>query len=147
MVYLDLDTVAWKPDQFGVREDEALSIEKLDAFSTSSESWVVEGCYSGLISHLASLATEMVFLNPGVEACIANCRARPWEPHKYDSKEAQDKNLAYLLDWVREYAARDDEFSLKAHRDVFDAFLKTKWELRSNEEAGDFRNGLLRNFE
>lgn len=143
MSYLDLDTVAWKSDQPGVREDEVVSIEKLDAFSNASESWVAEGCYSGLISHLLPLATEIVFLNPGVDGCIANCRSRPWEAHKYASKEEQDKNLEMLIEWVRDYETRTDEFSLEAHRALFAAFSGPKFELKSNEEAMTFRNRFL----
>ena len=139
MMYLDLDTVAWKPDQPGVREDEAVSKETLDTFAGSSENWVAEGCYSGLVSYLVPMATEMVFLNPGVKVCVENCRARPWEAHKYASKEEQDKNLEMLIDWVRDYEVRTDEFSLAAHRSLFDSFEGKKHELRSNNEAEAFR--------
>ncbi len=73
-------------------------------------------------------ASELRFLNPGVDACVANCRARPWGPHKYPSKEEQDARLDFLLDWVREYATRADEYSLAAHRRLYDAFGGTKRE-------------------
>ena len=61
---------------------------------------MIEGCYGDLIAAVLPRTTRLVFLNPGVDACIANCRARPWEPHKYASKEAQDANLAMLIGWV-----------------------------------------------
>lgn len=51
---------------------------------------------------------ELIFLNPGVEACVRHCRARPWESHKYPTRDAQDANLAMLIDWVRSYPSRDD---------------------------------------
>ena len=35
---------------------------------------------------------------------IPSLAARPWEPHKYPSKEAQDANLALLIGWIREAA-------------------------------------------
>lgn len=78
---------------------------------------------------ILSTATEVRFPNPGVEACIANCRARPWEPEKYPSKEDQDAKLAFLIDWVREYETREDEYSLKSHRALFDRFRGAKREI------------------
>lgn len=77
----------------------------------------------------------MIFLNPGIEACAENCATRHWEPHKYPSKEAQDANLRMLIEWVREYQTRDDEFSLKEHRKLFDGHKGKKVEYKSNEEA------------
>lgn len=74
-------------------------------------------------------------MNPGVDVCIENCTSRPWEPHKYESKEEQDKRLEPLLDWVRDYESRTDEFSLSAHRELFDRFEGKKIEVLSNEEA------------
>ncbi|MFT4639877.1 MAG: hypothetical protein ACI8T1_003202 [Verrucomicrobiales bacterium] len=72
----------------------------IDAILARHSEWVIEGCYASLISHAAISATHMVFLNPGTFACIAHCQARPWERDKYPSKEAHDKNLAFLIDWV-----------------------------------------------
>jgi hypothetical protein len=77
-------------------------------------------------------------LNPGVEGCIANARERPWEPHKYASKEAQDANLEMLIGWIRDYVARTDVFSLAAHRALFDSFGGDKVELSSREAIARF---------
>jgi hypothetical protein len=75
-----------------------------------------------------------VFLNPGIEACVANARRRPWEPHKYASKEKQDANLDMLIGWIREYETRSDEtFSRSTHRALFDSFAGDKIELTSRE--------------
>jgi len=74
-------------------------------------------------------------LNPGVDACIRNASARPWEPHKYATREAQDANLPMLIDWIRAYATRTDEFSLAAHRALFDAYAGAKRELTSLADA------------
>lgn len=133
--HLDLDTIAWKADQPGVRAPFEESKNALMRFIDESESWVIEGCYSNLLKEAARHSTEMIFLNPGIEACVENCKARPWEPHKYPTKEAQDDNLKMLLDWVREYETRDDEFSLRAHRELFDEHKGKKVEYNSNEEA------------
>ncbi|MBK1876258.1 hypothetical protein [Pelagicoccus mobilis] len=135
VAHLDLDTVAWKPSQPGVRETLHTSFEAIDSFTDAHSSWVIEGCYSTLLDYAADEANEMIFLNPGITACQENCRSRPWESHKYESKEAQDKNLSMLLDWVAEYETRDDEFSLQQHQMLFEAFDGTKFELTSNAQA------------
>jgi adenylate kinase family enzyme len=133
--HLDLDVIAWKADEPGVRAAHEDSLRELMSFIRASDSWIIEGCYSVLLGEAARYCTKMIFLNPGVEACVENCRRRPWEPHKYPSREAQDANLQMLLDWVREYESRGDEFSLSEHRKLFVAHEGKKVEYRSNEEA------------
>ena len=133
--HLDLDVIAWEPERPGVRADAAESERALMRFIEASDGWVIEGCYSGLLKAAAAHCTELIFLNPGAEACVENCEARPWEPHKYESREAQDANLRMLIGWVREYETRDDEFSLREHRRLFDAHAGPKVEYSSNAEA------------
>lgn len=140
--HLDLDTIAWRADQPTVRAAFADSQADLLAFIENNEDWIIEGCYADLLREAANYCTEIIFLNPGVEACVANCQARPWEPHKYPTPHAQDENLKMLIAWVREYETRDDEFSLRAHRRLFDAFAGTKTEYRSNAEAQSHTNQL-----
>ena len=127
LVHLDLDTVAWSSP--GVRRPAAESIAEIERFLARNNGWVVEGCYADLMDPILSAATEVRFLNPGVERCVANCLARSWEPDKYSSKEEQDAKLAFLLGWVRDYETRDDEYSLKAHRALFDRYQGTKREI------------------
>jgi adenylate kinase family enzyme len=133
--HLDLDVIAWKADQPGVRAAHEDSLRELMRFLQARDSWVIEGCYSGLLKEASLYCTEMIFLNPGVDACVDNCRSRPWEPHKYRSREEQDANLQMLLNWVREYETREDEFSLREHRRLFDAHEGKKAEYKSNEDA------------
>jgi adenylate kinase family enzyme len=135
LAHLDLDTLAWLPTTPPQRAPLADSLASLSTFARDHERWVIEGCYADLLAAAAERSTLLVFLNPGTEACVANCRARPWESHKYASKEAQDANLPMLLDWVRAYATRDDEFSLRSHRAVFDAFTGTKRELTTVDDT------------
>lgn len=94
-----------------------------------ANAWVIEGCYADLLEVALPFCTEVRFLNPGAEVCMANCRARPWEPEKYASKEGQEANLPLLLEWVREYERRSDEYSLSRHRELFDRFTGTKVEI------------------
>lgn len=134
--HLDLDTVAWDADaQTPTRRSLAASREDILAFIGSNPSWVVEGCYADLLELALPHATEVVFLNPGAETCIANARNRPWEPHKYASPEAQHANLGMLVEWIRDYDRRSDEFSHAAHRRLFEAFAGDKQEYRSNRQT------------
>ena len=128
--YLDLDTIAWKSNKPKVRRELSDSILDLNQFTSENESWIVEGCYSGLLKIAMEHSTEIIFLNPGVEACVANCKKRPWEQHKYKTKEEQNKNLDMLIGWVRDYEVRRDEFSLSSHRALFEHFLGDKQERR-----------------
>lgn len=125
---LDLDTLAWGATAVRRPEDEARGL--LRDFIASNEQWVIEGCYGGLIEAAAPHATQLIFMNPGVERCLENCRKRPWEPHKYSSREEQDSRLAFLLEWVAQYPTRDDEFSLKRHQAIFEAFDGEKEDVR-----------------
>ena len=135
LAHLDLDTLAWLAQTPPCRAPLAQSLAKLDAFAAAHQRWVIEGCYADLLTAAVEKCTVLLFLNPGVDACIANCRARPWEPHKYPSREAQDANLAMLLAWVRDYETRSDEFSLAAHRALFDKFTGEKNEFTTLNAA------------
>ncbi|MBD2859515.1 AAA family ATPase [Spongiibacter sp. KMU-158] len=133
LAHLDLDTVAWKtsselepsssqtqrpPERMPLQE----SWQQLAPFINDHSGWVIEGCYTDLLELLASHASEIIFMNLSVEDCIANAKRRPWEPHKYESKAAQDANLMMLLDWIAQYPERDDTFSLKAHQQFYEGF-------------------------
>lgn len=129
LVTLDLDTVAWEPGQPAVERDESAARADVAAFCARHEMWVVEGCYANLLEATFPYDPFLIFLNPGLDSCIANCRARPWEPHKYASKEAQDQNLDFLLDWVTDYYSREGPMSLQAHARCFAAYPGRKVEL------------------
>tara|TARA_R110002096_G_scaffold387547_4_gene581768 strand:+ start:2107 stop:2601 length:495 start_codon:yes stop_codon:yes gene_type:complete len=133
---LDLDTVAWEPAREPpARRPLAASRTEILAFVNATADWIVEGCYADLLAVALPHATEIVFLNPGTDTCVENARNRPWEPHKYSSPAAQDRNLHRLIDWIRAYDQRTDEFSCSAHRRLFNNFAGPKLELRSNERG------------
>jgi adenylate kinase family enzyme len=139
--HLDLDTLAWQPSEPRHpprRRPLADSARDVTAFMAASDGWVIEGCYADLLDLPLARCTQLVFLNPGIAACLANARARPWEPHKYPSKQAQDANLDMLLDWIRDYETRGDVFSLAAHRALFDGFAGDKHELVTRETIAAF---------
>lgn len=126
---LDLDTVAWEPGQVAVPRAPIDAQVDVRAFCSGHANWVVEGCYSSLVEAALEQGAHLVFMNPGRAQCEANCRARPWEPHKYASREEQDQRLAFLLSWVADYYVRDGDMSLAGHRACFAAYAGPKAEL------------------
>ena len=126
---LDLDSVAWVRGKIAVACPAEDALADVQSFCSSNRQWVVEGCYTSLIERALLFRPLLLFLNPGVEHCIANCQARPWEQHKYPSKQDQDKRLGYLLAWVRDYYSREGEMSLLAHRACFDSYIGQKQEV------------------
>ena len=58
--------------------------------------------------------------------CIENAKSRPWEPHKYESKAAQDENLAMLIEWIGNYDKRSDTLSRQAHDTLFKEYSGPK---------------------
>lgn len=130
--HLDLDSLAWSEAEPTRRRALSESFEAIDDFLRGVPSWVVEGCYSDLIEHIQDRATHFYFMNLPVNQCVLNCRNRPWEPTKYESKEKQDENLEMLIGWVQDYFTRDDEFSHRSHQRIYDAFDGEKIEITSN---------------
>lgn len=128
---LDLDTIVWEPGQVAVPRDSAAVRMDLQRFCAQHPRWIVEGCYGDLIEALLPQGPELVFVNPGLAQCIANCRNRPWEPHKYASRAEQDARLEFLLQWVADYYQRDGDMSLAGHRRLFDAYQGPRRELVS----------------
>lgn len=137
LAHLDLDTVAWKATLPPERAPLAESMVAINAFLDANEGWVIEGCYADLLERVTAKATEMIFLNLPIENCIENAKNRPWEPHKYESKTAQDENLAMLIDWISQYDSRTDTFSKTAHAKLFDAFKGKKIMYRTNKYSAE----------
>lgn len=135
LAHLDLDVLAWARTDPPTRRPLEESLAEVDAFIEENPRWVIEGCYADLYETILPRRPLMVFLDPGIESCVANARARPWEPHKYATREAQDEQLAFLIGWIREYETRDDEFSRAAHRALFDAYEGDRIRCASNEET------------
>ena len=104
------------------------SFADVKRFLAENESWIIEGCYSDIIEQLLEDCEELIFLNPGIEACIAHCKARPWEPEKFSSSQEQDENLENLIEWVRSYENRTDDYGLQRHRSLYESFYGKKRE-------------------
>jgi adenylate kinase family enzyme len=125
---LDLDTVAWEPGRIAVPRSPDSARVDVRTFCRTNERWIVEGCYTGLIEAALHFVPRLVFLDPGEARCVANCRERPWEPHKYATRQEQDERLECLLAWVRDYYVRDDDMSLSSHRRCFSSYEGPKEE-------------------
>jgi adenylate kinase family enzyme len=132
---LSLDQIAW--DDGPKRKPLEVSLRTLSDFLQSNKEWVIEGCYGDLIEAALPYCTELRFLNPGVEVCVAHCHRRPWESEKFSSPENQAAMLGMLVQWVRQYDTRDDEYGLKRHRQVFERFDGPKREYTSVASYSD----------
>ena len=119
--HLDLDSIVWEPGQVAVQRSAEAIRQSLGEFLLKHDAWVIEGCYGELVEAAAGRCTELVFLNPGLDACLANNARRPWEPHKYASFEQQNSMLGALQTWVAEYYTRSGSWSYATHRRIFDA--------------------------
>ncbi len=132
LAHLDLDTLAWLPTSEPERRPLSESKADIDAFREAHEDWVIEGCYADLIELAVPHATELFFMDLSVEDCKANARRRPWEPHKYATRESQDANLPMLLDWIAQYEEREGPFSRAAHLSLFEGFTGKKTRFTHN---------------
>lgn len=130
--HLDLDTLAWLPVNPPERRPIQQAFEQIQSFISTNDEWVVEGCYADLLELVKPFANEAIFMNLSTQLCLENARNRPWEPHKYPSKEAQDDNLPMLLDWIVGYMERDDSLSYGAHSSLFQSFKGKKTEITCN---------------
>jgi adenylate kinase family enzyme len=135
LAHLDLDTLAWEPTNPPTRKPLAVSGADIDSFVCKHAMWVIEGCYADLLALLVPSASEMIYMNLPIADCIANARSRPWEPHKYASKAAQDANLGMLVEWIERYAMKDDTCAEAAHRELYRRYGGKKTMLASNRES------------
>lgn len=92
------------------RPDQAILAE-LKAFTDHHPGWIIEGCYSDLIEALLPLTPELIFLNPGRETCLHQCRRRFQESPGFAARQDQEQRLGFLLDWVAGYYTRSDSQS------------------------------------
>ena len=138
MPHLDLDNLAWQPTLPPQRKPLDQSGAEISRFISANSSWVIEGCYTDLLEFALEAANEVIYMNLSIELCIENAKSRPWEPHKYESKEAQDKNFDMLISWISGYSTRKDTFSEAEHLRLFDGFDGIKTTITNNESTHAF---------
>jgi adenylate kinase family enzyme len=140
---LDLDTVAWQQGEVALPRDPALAHAEVERFCRSRPRWVVEGCYGSLVRVALAFRPRLIWLDPGMEVCLANCRVRPWEPHKYDSPAEQDERLPFLLEWVAAYDERAGELGREDHQACFLAYDGPRIHLREPPRRDSLAPELL----
>lgn len=143
--HFDLDGVAWGdaspvPQRRPVED----SLEIVRDFIGGHERWVIEGCYADLLAAIAPLANIAIYLDLSVGQCIENARKRPFEPEKYATRQAQDENLAMLVQWISDYPVRKDELSQSAHEALYSAFGGVKYRCREAEDIEAARMQICR---
>lgn len=131
--HLDLDSLAWQPTVPPERKPVEQCASEVFRFIDSNDGWVIEGCYSDLLELALPFSNKMIFMNLSVKACIENAKGRPWEPHKYKSKQAQDNNLDMLIDWISQYADRTDSLSQLAHNRLYEKYPGEKRVITKNQ--------------
>jgi hypothetical protein len=112
-------------------------VAAVQRFLAAHEHWILEGCYADILEPVLQHAEELIFLNPGVEVCVAHCRSRPFEPDKFATPEEQEQHLENLIAWVRSYPGRGDAYGLRQHRQLFEAFSGRKRELTRTEQYAE----------
>jgi len=140
LAHLDLDTLAWQATTPPQRQLIEESNKVLQSFVKANSAWVIEGCYTDLLECVVSEADEIIFMDLPIQACIKNAKNRPWEPHKYASKQEQDHMLEFLLSWIADYENREDTFSAKSHRQFFEAFKGAKTRYEKNLEVKQLKS-------
>jgi adenylate kinase family enzyme len=133
LAHLDLDSLAWLAESPPRRSPIEESRKKIYEFIDCNDSFVIEGCYADLLEIASPLANEAIFMNLPISQCVENAKNRPWEPHKYESKEVQDNNLEMLINWIEQYMDRDDVFSYHSHLKFYEEFLGKKSMYVENE--------------
>jgi len=135
LAHLDLDSLAWEATTPPKRKKLDVSKKEIESFIKTNDSWVIEGCYTDLLELAEPYSREIIFMNLTIEDCILNAKSRPWEPHKYASKQAQDKNLDMLIAWISQYTKRDDTFSRIAHQNFYNHYRGQKRIISKNTTA------------
>jgi len=132
LTYLDLDNIAWQSANPPQRATLDASLKQLNDFMAQNSAWIIEGCYGDIISSAIEQADGVIFMDLPVEHCIENAKSRPFEPHKYASKQAQDDNLDLLLSWIANYTDRDDWSGYHYHNRLFKECTILKQRISSN---------------
>jgi adenylate kinase family enzyme len=130
---LDLDLVFWASGS--IEKPAAVRASEVRKFCEEHDAWIIEGCYADLIEVTLSWRPELIFMDPGREVCLSNCRRRPFEPHKYQSREDQDQNLGFLLQWVENYYERDGLMSYRSHKALYDRYAGPKRRISEQPQA------------
>ena len=84
---LELDMIYW--EEVAVERKTSDREADLRRFCSDHDHWIIEGCYADLIEASFPWRPELVFLHPGYEVCVQNCRDRPHEAHSTPQKRSK----------------------------------------------------------
>jgi len=143
--HIDLDVVAFA-DQAGTRRPLADSLGRLQTQAGFTDRAVVEGCYADLVAALARPSDHLVWLDLPIAACVDNARARPWEPHKWPSADAQLAFLPRLIAFIEAYPDDPSPTGRPAHAELFQRFPGLREAHRTRPSRPEFevqRRGLV----
>jgi len=69
---LDLDMVAWEPGEIAREREPGAAASDVHRFCGAADGWVVEGCYTNLVGLAPEYEPHLLFLDPGLDRCLAN---------------------------------------------------------------------------
>src|SRR5215469_4715020 len=72
LAHVDLDSIVWEPGKIAVQRSRESVAASLRRFIDSHANWVIAGCYGELVRAASAYCTLLVFLHPGIDACLAN---------------------------------------------------------------------------
>lgn len=122
-----LDDLYWAGEYGGEARDKQVVVDDV-ATRAAEPAWVMEGVYGWLLPAALPRATEFIFLDLPVEACVDNVRRRG------NQGGGDEAAFAALLTWVAEYPRRENANSRLAHRRLWDGFGGTKQILGNRDE-------------
>lgn len=123
-----LDDLYWDGAYGGKERDKRVVFDEV-ARRAAEPYWVIEGVYGWLLPAALPRASEFIFLDLPVDACLDNIRQRG------NQGSGNEAAFAALLAWVAEYPSRENSNSRLAHQRLWDAFEGTRTILRSREEV------------
>jgi adenylate kinase family enzyme len=128
-----LDDLYWDGAYGGRERDKRVVFDEV-ATRAAEPSWVIEGVYGWLLPAALPRATEFIFLDLPVDACLDNVRRRG------NQGSGDEAAFAALLAWVAEYPNRENSNSRLTHRRLWDGFAGSREILRRRDELDAYLN-------
>lgn len=126
-----LDDLFWAGEYGGEARDKQVVFGDVVA-RAAEPSWVMEGVYGWLLPAALPRATEFIFLDLPVDACLDNVRGRG------NQGGGNEAAFAALLAWVAEYPTRTNSNSRQMHQRLWEDFAGTKTVLRGRAEIDGY---------
>lgn len=126
-----LDDLYWA-GAYGGRERDKREVFDEVAARAAEPAWVMEGVYGWLLPAALPRATEFIFLDLPVDACLDNVRRRG------NQGGGSEASFAALLAWIAEYPTRTNSNSRQTHQRLWDGFEGAKEALHSRSEVDEY---------